>query len=197
MQQLQQQPLSSGTDGNAQMAQFLQLQLQMSQMQQQMMSIIAQQQGGGGNAAPSPQTGMIPTWNQHAFSLNQAFPSSFPSVGTSQPLSAPYAGNQYKSPSMHGQNQQGWAESRPSRRLIKGLTENDLRNFTCSITHEIMWDPVVASDGHTYERAAIEQWLAQFPDGQALSPMTQLPMGRTVYPNKIIADLIRDKQAKS
>ena len=28
----------------------------------------------------------------------------------------------------------------------------------CPITHEIMEDPVVAYDGHTYERSAIEEW---------------------------------------
>ena len=88
-----------------------------------------------------------------------------------------------------------WAESRPPRRLVRGLTDNNFRSFTCPITHEIMWEPVVASDGHTYERAAIERWLAQFPAGKALSPMTQLPMERNVIENKILVDLIRQKQA--
>lgn len=31
--------------------------------------------------------------------------------------------------------------------------------FVCPITFEIMTDPVFCSDGHTYERAAIESWL--------------------------------------
>ena len=31
----------------------------------------------------------------------------------------------------------------------------------CPITHEIMNDPVIAADGHTYERRAIERWLSQ------------------------------------
>jgi len=30
--------------------------------------------------------------------------------------------------------------------------------FYCPITHEVMVDPVVAQDGHTYERQAIEEW---------------------------------------
>jgi tetratricopeptide (TPR) repeat protein len=30
--------------------------------------------------------------------------------------------------------------------------------FICPITHEIMKDPVIASDGHTYERSAIKKW---------------------------------------
>ncbi|HSX19805.1 MAG TPA: U-box domain-containing protein [Gammaproteobacteria bacterium] len=35
----------------------------------------------------------------------------------------------------------------------------DINDISCPITQEIMHDPVVASDGHTYERAAIEKWL--------------------------------------
>jgi Mg-chelatase subunit ChlD len=31
--------------------------------------------------------------------------------------------------------------------------------FLCPITYEVMTDPVTLSDGHTYERTAIEQWL--------------------------------------
>lgn len=31
--------------------------------------------------------------------------------------------------------------------------------YLCSITSQIMIDPVMAADGHTYEREAIEQWL--------------------------------------
>ena len=30
--------------------------------------------------------------------------------------------------------------------------------FLCPITQEVMDDPVITSDGHTYERVAIEQW---------------------------------------
>lgn len=36
------------------------------------------------------------------------------------------------------------------------------------VSYEMMREPVVASDGHTYERAAIEQWLSQ----KDRSPMT-------------------------
>lgn len=35
----------------------------------------------------------------------------------------------------------------------------DLSNYTCPITYQIFHDPVIAEDGHTYERYAIEQWL--------------------------------------
>ena len=189
LQQLQQQQPMTG-DNSRQMAQMMQMQMQMQQM---MMSMMAQQQQGG-NPSPAPaQPAMTPTWNQPAFPLNQALPSSFLTI-TPNPA---YRSNQYGSSGMQTQDEPRRPETRPPRRLIKGLTENELRKFTCPITHDIMWEPVVASDGHTYEKDAIEQWLAASPDGQALSPMTQVPMGRTVFPNKIIADLIRDKQVKA
>lgn len=36
------------------------------------------------------------------------------------------------------------------------LTEPDA--FCCPITKELMTDPVMTKDGHSYERHAIEQW---------------------------------------
>lgn len=33
-------------------------------------------------------------------------------------------------------------------------------DLVCPITQELMVDPVIAADGHTYERHAIERWLA-------------------------------------
>ena len=33
-------------------------------------------------------------------------------------------------------------------------------SFMCPITQDIMTDPVITSDGHTYEREAIEHWYA-------------------------------------
>ncbi|KDR17621.1 WD repeat, SAM and U-box domain-containing protein 1 [Zootermopsis nevadensis] len=41
--------------------------------------------------------------------------------------------------------------------------------FLCPITHEIMHDPVICSDGFTYEWAAINEW---FLSGKFSSPMT-------------------------
>jgi len=38
----------------------------------------------------------------------------------------------------------------------------------CPIAHEIMADPVVAADGHTYERSYIKEWLSEHDT----SPMT-------------------------
>jgi E3 ubiquitin-protein ligase RGLG len=55
-----------------------------------------------------------------------------------------------------------------------------------------MVDPVIASDGFTYERAAIEAWLAR----RATSPMTNLPMSDPwcFVPNRTLRARILDWQ---
>jgi len=54
--------------------------------------------------------------------------------------------------------------------------------FQCPITMEVMRDPVQATDGHSYERAAIEEWLqVHLPP---TSPVTNLPLESTrLVPN--------------
>lgn len=48
--------------------------------------------------------------------------------------------------------------------------------FLCPITHELMQDPVICSDGFTYECAAINEW---FLSGKFTSPMTNSPLTST------------------
>ena len=47
-------------------------------------------------------------------------------------------------------------------------------DFFCPITFEVMADPVVAADGHSYERCAILKWIGQrLVQGQPVpSPLT-------------------------
>lgn len=42
-------------------------------------------------------------------------------------------------------------------RQVRGSALRD--EFSCPITRELMRDPVIAADGHTYDREAIEMWL--------------------------------------
>ena len=46
-----------------------------------------------------------------------------------------------------------------------------------AISMEIMEEPVVAADGHHYEKAMIEHWLAQ---GKTTSPRTNEPLEHTI-----------------
>jgi hypothetical protein len=82
--------------------------------------------------------------------------------------------------------------------------------FVCPLTHEVMADPVVAPDGYTYERAAIEGHCARaaavavssaaasLPKrprpkrGPPTSPMTGEPLPRAValVPNRVLASII-------
>ena len=59
--------------------------------------------------------------------------------------------------------------------------------FKCPITCELMEDPVLCSDGHTYERAAIERWLRS----HGTSPKTNAPLpSRAVLPNHNLRGII-------
>lgn len=60
----------------------------------------------------------------------------------------------------------------------------------CPITHEKMKDPVVAADGHTYERTAIERWL-RYRD---TSPLTNAVLShKNLTPNLLIKSLIENQ----
>lgn len=65
------------------------------------------------------------------------------------------------------------AEMPTSEELITAITED----FICPLTHDIMVDPVIACDGQTYERVAIERW---FNKGNCTSPMTREYLDRFV-----------------
>jgi Mg-chelatase subunit ChlD len=64
------------------------------------------------------------------------------------------------------------------------------QNFLCPITQEVMTDPVIGSDGITYERTAIEAWFAA---GHNTSPLTRAPMtSRSLVPNIALRTLIEE-----
>ncbi len=61
--------------------------------------------------------------------------------------------------------------------------------FICPLTLEVLEDPVVAADGHTYEREAIEQWLRSPP---ATSPLTNIVLPDTsLRPNIALRNRIQ------
>ena len=59
----------------------------------------------------------------------------------------------------------------------------------CPITHAVMTDPVVAMDGQTYEREAIEHWFAV---GGTTSPLTNEEIPTLLIPNHAVRSMIRD-----
>ncbi len=64
------------------------------------------------------------------------------------------------------------------------LNTTDL--LRCPITMELFRDPVLAPDGNTYEKQAIEEWVRN----HGTSPMTLEPLSiEQLYPNRIIKQL--------
>jgi len=59
------------------------------------------------------------------------------------------------------------------KHIITTGGDNMLDCFTCPLTKEIFHDPVVLSDGFTYERSAIQKWLDL---GNKRSPMTNIEL---------------------
>ena len=66
--------------------------------------------------------------------------------------------------------------------------------FVCPITCDLMSEPVVASDGNSYEAAAIERWL----ENHTSSPLSNVELSpKQLYPNRALEQLIdefRDKK---
>ena len=58
------------------------------------------------------------------------------------------------------------------------------KELTCPITQELLIDPVLAEDGHTYERAAITRW---FSTGNTRSPVTNEELeGKKLISNHVL-----------
>ena len=81
------------------------------------------------------------------------------------------------------------ADHRAELRRLRISREEIPANFTCPITTELMKDPVIASDGHTYERCAIAQWFAR----ARTSPTTNEPVPTTqLIPNHTARSMIAE-----
>ena len=71
--------------------------------------------------------------------------------------------------------------------ILANQQPNPPNELVCPITQEIMFDPVVASDGHTYERNAIQTWLST----KKTSPLTKEPIDKTLRTNWAIRSAIQ------
>jgi serine/threonine protein kinase len=64
-----------------------------------------------------------------------------------------------------------------------------LDSLKCPITYELFRDPVIGSDGHTYERENITAWIRK----HAKSPITREPMNlSSLRPNYIVKKMVED-----
>ena len=85
------------------------------------------------------------------------------------------------------------AAARRARRESVGLNVPLPADFTCPITYDKMKDPVVASDGHSYERSAIEEILR---GPHPLSPLTRVTLGTALVPNLNLRRRIEEHEAE-
>ncbi len=69
------------------------------------------------------------------------------------------------------------------------IPEEIPNEFLCPITTEIMKDPVILTDGHVYEKQAIQKWLAN----NDTSPMTKVKVDKSmIIPCFVLRKLIQD-----
>jgi hypothetical protein len=88
------------------------------------------------------------------------------------------------------------ADHRAELERLKIRREEVPERLTCAITCELMKDPVMASDGHTFERVAIEQWFERAktsPVTNELLPDTRLVPNHTV--KSMIAEFLEQSRA--
>ncbi|NGX35062.1 MAG: hypothetical protein K1060chlam1_01430 [Candidatus Anoxychlamydiales bacterium] len=70
-------------------------------------------------------------------------------------------------------------------RLEKRLEELE-EELSCSLTLVVMEDPVVASDGNTYERSAIQAVIDRNPDNPTSPLFGSVPITKTLIPNRAV-----------
>jgi hypothetical protein len=81
------------------------------------------------------------------------------------------------------------ADHRAELERLKIRREEVPERLVCPITFELMKDPVIASDGHTYERCAIEQWFER----ARTSPVTNEPVPDVcLLPNHMAKSMIAE-----
>ncbi|KAF4384514.1 hypothetical protein F8388_003821 [Cannabis sativa] len=70
-----------------------------------------------------------------------------------------------------------------------------LQSFYCPITRDVMMDPVETSSGQTFERSAIEKWLA---DGHKCCPLTMTLLDTSILrPNKTLRQSIEEWKGRN
>ena len=80
------------------------------------------------------------------------------------------------------------AVSTPQSTKCKQGEASLYHSFLCPIMHSLLIDPVMASDGFSYERSAIERWFRT----SDTSPVTGLKVNRHLFPNHTLRSAIQE-----
>ena len=71
--------------------------------------------------------------------------------------------------------------------MINNEEEWEMIELVCPISLEVMKDPVITPDGHTFDRAPLEQWLST----HSTNPLTNRPLNsNSLTPNRAIKSII-------
>ena len=64
--------------------------------------------------------------------------------------------------------------------------------FLCPITSGIMKEPIIASDGNTYEKSAILLWIENLKNNKddIISPFDRTPMTENFIENRLVKNII-------
>lgn len=76
------------------------------------------------------------------------------------------------------ENQAEHVEEEGTSQKTMSVIARIIEHHKCPITQQLLVDPVIAEDGHIYERKALELWLMT----KKTSPTTNKPMGTSVLP---------------
>ncbi|KAK9829796.1 hypothetical protein WJX72_007954 [[Myrmecia] bisecta] len=121
---------------------------------------------------------------------SQAGLSSGPGLRSSQPSQRPIVTdpqNAIMDDSADSQTVDQLAEAHLSSRCTRLDMTQLMEDVCCPITQVVMQDPVIAADGHSYERTAIEEWLGK----SRTSPMTGLELEHVgLIENRALRQLI-------
>jgi len=75
-----------------------------------------------------------------------------------------------------------------SKGSLAAVEPSESNSFTCPITHQLFVDPVIASDGFSYERSAIDQWFKSSDK----SPVTGTKITRALIPNHALRNAVQE-----
>ena len=75
---------------------------------------------------------------------------------------------------------EGATSSEAADPVSAGFESISMRHFVCPISHEIMRNPVICCDGHSYDRVNIERWF----ESHGTSPQTNAHLSsKALIPN--------------
>ena len=89
---------------------------------------------------------------------------------------------------MTGNDEESGEEKTVAKNRMQGMRIRD--EFLCPITYDLLREPMVASDGHTYEKMAIEKWLKSDSPKSPLSG--EVLVDKELVENRTLKKLIQD-----